>query len=231
MNNALETLISNTLTESNELTVAKVIFRLLVAVVIGALIGNERARHGRAAGMRTHIIVCIGSAITAMTGVFVNQQFGGGDVLRIAAQVISGVGFLGAGMIILKNGNIVTGLTTAAGVWTTATIGIALGYGFYAGAITAAVLFFIVITTFTRLEKDKRNKAQIMYVEISDINRVNEILDKVKAKIPVPNNPVVVPSKSGITGYVGLNIMLNHHFEIIPEEFLQIEGVVFVVEE
>lgn len=211
--------------------IEQVIFRLLLAVIIGALIGNERARHGRAAGMRTHIIVCIGSAITAMTGVWVNMTFGGGDVLRIAAQVISGVGFLGAGMIILKNGNIVTGLTTAAGVWTTATIGIALGYGFYTGAITAAVLFFVVITTFTHLEKDKRNKAQIMYIEINDVNRVNEILNKVKEKITVPNNPVIVPSKSGIGGYVGLNIMLNQHFEVIPEDFLQIDGIVFVVEE
>lgn len=213
------------------MTIYQVLFRLLLAVVIGTLIGNERARHGRAAGMRTHIIVCIGSAMTAMTGVFVNQTFGGGDVLRIAAQVISGVGFLGAGMIILKNGSIVTGLTTAAGVWTTATIGIAVGYGFYSGAIVAALIFFVVITLFTRLEKDKRNKAQIIYIEINDVTRVNEILDAIKGKITVPNNPVVVPSKSNIDGYVGLNIMLNQHFEVIPEDFLQIDGVVFVVEE
>lgn len=213
------------------MTVYQVLFRLVLAVVIGALIGYERGRHGRAAGMRTHIIVCIGSAVTAMTGIFVNQTFGGGDVLRIAAQVISGVGFLGAGMIILKNGNIVTGLTTAAGVWTTATLGIALGYGFYSGAFIGAALFFIVITTFIRLEKDKRNKAQILYLEINDVKRVNEILDAVKDKITVPNNPVVVPSKSNIDGYVGLNIMLNQHFEVIPEDFLQIDGVVFAVEE
>lgn len=211
--------------------IEQVVFRLLIAVVIGALIGNERARHGRAAGMRTHIIVCIGSAITAMTGVWVNTTFDGGDVLRIAAQVISGVGFLGAGVIILKNGNIVTGLTTAAGVWTTATIGIALGYGFYSGAIIAAVLFFFVITTFTHLEKDKRHKAQILYFEIDDIYRLNTILEKIKEKITVPNNPVIVPPKSSTNGYVGLNIILNQHFEVIPEDFLEIEGVVFALEE
>ena len=213
------------------MTVYQVLFRLLLAVIIGTLIGYERGRHGRAAGMRTHIIVCIGSAITAMTGIFVNETFGGGDVLRIAAQVISGVGFLGAGMIILKNGNIVTGLTTAAGVWTTATIGIALGYGFYWGAVFGAALFFVVITTFTRLEKDKRNKAQILYIEINDAARVNEVLNAVKEKISVPNNPVIVPSKSNIHGYIGLNIMLHQHFEVVPEEFLKIDGVVFAVEE
>ena len=211
--------------------IEQVVFRLLIAVVIGAFIGNERARHGRAAGMRTHIIVCIGSAITAMTCVWVNASFGGGDVLRVAAQVISGVGFLGAGVIILKNGNIVTGLTTAAGVWTTATIGIALGYGFYSGAIIAAVLFFFVITTFTHLEKNKRHKAQILYLEINDLYRLNTILEKIKEKIPVPNTPVIVPPKSNTNGYLGINIILNQHFEIIPQDFLGIEGVVFALEE
>ncbi len=213
------------------MTIYQVLFRLLLAVAIGTLIGYERGRHGRAAGMRTHIIVCIGSALTAMTGIFVSQTFGVEDVLRIAAQVVSGIGFLGAGMIILKNGNVITGLTTAAGVWTTATVGIALGYGFYWGAVTAAVLFFIAITTFTYLEKDKRNKSQILYIEINDVSRVNEILNSVSTKITVSHTPVVVPSKSGNTGFVGLSIILNQHFEFVPEEFLEINGVVFVIEE
>ena len=105
------------------------VMRALAAVVIGGLLGSERARHGRAAGMRTHILVCLGSCMTAMTSMFVHSFLGSGDVFRIPAQVVSGIGFLGAGMIILKSNNIITGLTTAAGVWTTATIGVALGYG------------------------------------------------------------------------------------------------------
>ena len=96
----------------------------------GSLIGSERARHGRAAGMRTHILVCLGACMTSMTSMYVADILGSdGDVFRIPAQVISGIGFLGAGMIILKSNNMITGLTTAAGVWTTATIGVALGYG------------------------------------------------------------------------------------------------------
>ena len=103
------------------------VLRSLAAVVIGGLIGSERARHGRAAGMRTHILVCLGACMTSMTSMFVSDVLGNnGDVFRIPAQVVSGIGFLGAGMIILKNNNIITGLTTAAGVWTTATIGVAL---------------------------------------------------------------------------------------------------------
>ncbi|MBQ8532901.1 MAG: MgtC/SapB family protein, partial [Clostridia bacterium] len=95
-----------------------------IPLIASALIGSERARHGRAAGMRTHIIVCLGSALTSMISIFVSDITGNdGDVLRISAQVISGIGFLGAGMIILKNNNVITGLTTAAGVWTTSIIG------------------------------------------------------------------------------------------------------------
>ena len=107
------------------------IIRSLAAVLIGSLIGSERARHGRAAGMRTHILVCLGSCMTSMISMYISQTLGVGDVLRMPAQVISGIGFLGAGMIILKPNNVITGLTTAAGVWTTATIGIAVGYGYY----------------------------------------------------------------------------------------------------
>ena len=99
----MKTLIINTIISS------------LAAVIIGGLIGSERARHGRAAGMRTHILVCLGSCMTAMTSMYVSQTLGVGDVLRLPAQVISGIGFLGAGMIILKPNNVITGLTTAAG--------------------------------------------------------------------------------------------------------------------
>ena len=93
------------------------VFRIFLAVLLGGIIGLERGHHGRAAGLRTHILVCLGSALTSMMSVYVSQILGnGGDILRIPAQVISGIGFLGAGMIILKNNNVITGLTTAAGV-------------------------------------------------------------------------------------------------------------------
>ena len=92
------------------------VLRSLAAVIIGGLIGSERARHGRAAGMRTHILVCLGTCMTSMTSMFVSDALGNnGDVFRIPAQMVSGIGFLGAGMIILKSNNIITGLTTAAG--------------------------------------------------------------------------------------------------------------------
>ena len=112
-----------------------------IPLIAGVLIGSERARHGRAAGMRTHIIVCLGSALTSMISIFVSDITGnGGDVLRISAQVISGIGFLGAGMIILKNNNVITGLTTAAGVWTTSIIGMAAAVAAYDSGVKDVVI-------------------------------------------------------------------------------------------
>ncbi|MBQ0083828.1 MAG: MgtC/SapB family protein [Clostridiales bacterium] len=138
------------------ITVTDILIRTVMAVVLGGLIGNERARHGRAAGMRTHILVCLGAAMTSMTSIFVSSLGIEGDFFRISAQVVSGIGFIGAGMIILKNGNIITGLTTAAGVWTTGTIGIAVGYGFYWGALIVAAMFLITIILFARFEKKEK---------------------------------------------------------------------------
>ena len=158
--------------------------RSFAAVVIGGLIGSERARHGRAAGMRTHILVCLGSCMTSMTSMFVVDMVGNsGDVFRIPAQVVSGIGFLGAGMIILKNNNMITGLTTAAGVWTTATIGVALGYGYYVGAVAVTVLFLSTIVLFARFER-KCKSAEVIYIEIDDAHKVNEVLKNLKQQSP-----------------------------------------------
>ena len=155
----------------------RVIFNLLLSVVIGGLIGNERGRHGRAAGMRTHIIVCLGAALTSMMSVYMNKVVGdSGDVFRISAQVVCGVGFLGAGMIILKNNSVITGLTTAAGIWTTSIIGIAIGYGFYIGAIAAAVFCLGATVLLSKLEKG-RQFLIVYYIEIDDMYKTNEVID------------------------------------------------------
>ena len=158
---------------NNEIFV--IVFKVSLAVLISGIIGAERGRHGRSAGMRTHILVCLGSTLTAMTGLYIQQIVGTGDVMRISAQVISGVGFLGAGMIIHRNGNIVTGLTTAAGVWSVATIGIAIGYGDYFGALIATVAFLFAVIVFAKFESRKR-KIGVVYVEIDDMKLVNKII-------------------------------------------------------
>ena len=118
-------------------------FRLLLAAVFGGCIGAERGRHGRPAGLRTHTLVSVGACISMMIGLYCVEKIGFNvDPLRIAAQVVSGIGFLGAGTIISDQNAHITGLTTAAGLWTTACIGLAIGLGFYLGAVMS---FFIIL--------------------------------------------------------------------------------------
>ena len=209
----------------------KVIFRLVLAVIAGGLIGDERQRHGRAAGMRTHILVCMGATLTALIGVYLDEMTGGnGDIGRISAQVISGIGFLGAGMIIVKNNNIISGLTTAAGVWTTSIIGIAIGYGFYYGAIAATVLFMIAIVFFTKLEK-KKNTTEILYVEIDDMYKANQVVKEIEKKMESTITHNMVPAKSRNTNHLGIHLIMEKKsgFDILT--LCEIENVVFVEEE
>ena len=115
-----------------------VIFRILLATLVGGFIGSERGSHGRAAGLRTHILVCVGAAMTTLTGVYAMVELNSiGDPMRLGAQVISGIGFLGAGTIMVRNHSHITGLTTAAGLWATACLGLAIGAGFYLAVIPA----------------------------------------------------------------------------------------------
>ena len=212
------------------MTIVQVAVRAILAVIIGGLIGTERAKHGRAAGMRTHILVCLGAMLTAMIGVYANAEFGGGDIMRISAQVVSGVGFLGAGMIILKNGNVITGLTTAAGVWTTATIGMALGYGFYEGALIVAFLFLATVILFAKLERRKKS-FEIVYVECDDMYRLNALLEDLKGVIKTDYATHIVSSKSGKDGNIGIHIVINGKSLNNFDDILKLKNVVYVTDE
>ena len=212
------------------MSIEQIILRLFLSVLIGGLMGTERGRHGRAAGMRTHILVCLGATITALTGLYVNNVVQSSDVMRLAAQVISGVGFLGAGMIVLKNGNIVKGLTTAAGVWATATIGIALGYGFYIGAGVGAAFFLISTTFFGLLEKRKRH-LEAIYAELDDMSVLNQTLEKISVLFPQKPDFEVVAPKSGKSGNIGIIINTDNRFAADIKNIIEIENVLFAVED
>lgn len=205
--------------------------RSAAAVVIGCLIGCERVRHGRAAGMRTHILVCLGACMTSLTGVYVNNILGiNGDVFRIPAQVVSGIGFLGAGMIILKSNNVIKGLTTAAGIWTTGTIGIALGYGFYSGAVIVTFLFIGTITLFAKFER-KNKSTEIIYIEIDNAYRLNEILEELEKIIPETFSYQISAPKSNCSGNVGINLAVNKFVKIDTEVILKLPNIVFAIED
>ena len=209
----------------------KSIIRITLSVIVGVLIGSERAKHGRAAGMRTHALVALGACLTSLMSVYVSDILGaGGDIMRISAQVISGIGFLGAGMIIIKNNDIITGLTTAAGVWTTSIIGISIGYGFYLGAIVTTVLFLISIVIFTRFEKEKRS-TEMVYVELDNLYKTNETMDAITKKINSEITFSVISPKSGTEGNLGLIVTISNQIKFDITCLCEIEHVVFVVEE
>lgn len=209
-----------------------VLVRLLLAVIAGGVIGSERGRHGSPAGFRTHILVCLGSAMTALCSAYVNLAAGlGGDIFRISAQVISGIGFLGAGIILVRNNTSIAGLTTAAGMWVTASIGIAFGFGFYEGAIAATVICVVTAALLTKVEH-RRKRALHFYAEIRDTSKIQDVLDRIGEILEGDMVFEATPPKSGLPGSVGFNVTTSpkHSFESIKHALYEIEGISFVVQ-
>jgi putative Mg2+ transporter-C (MgtC) family protein len=126
---------------------------LVLAAALGFFIGLEREFRGQAAGERTHALVCLGSAAFALLS---GWAFPGGDTSRVAAGVMTGIGFLGAGMILKKEGERIEGLTTAAGIWAVGSIGVAIGVGMYLLGIVTAVLVGLILTAESVLKLDER---------------------------------------------------------------------------
>lgn len=135
-----------------ELSVIDIICRVVLSLVIGGIIGMERGIKNHAAGFRTYMLVCLGASLVMMTNQYICMIFSNGDPSRLGAQVISGVGFLGAGTILITKDNRVKGLTTAAGLWSAACIGLAIGIGFYQGAIVVGVAVIMIMTAFQKLD-------------------------------------------------------------------------------
>ena len=209
--------------------------RLVLCVIVGGLIGMERGRQGRAAGMRTHILVCMGAALAAMMGFYITEILElDGDPMRIAAQVISGIGFLGVGTIMLKGRFQITGLTTAAGLWCAAAIGLALGAGFYEGALIAFALSVATVTFLHKLEYKlvKRYRRFGIYVEIESDKDVRDTIDAIAKMHDVSDIQVTLP-RSGTSGNVGIELNVHTSTET-PEEvtlkFEKLEQVVFAIE-
>ena len=213
-----------------EFNTASVLIRVFLAVIAGGVIGSERGRHGRAAGFRTHILVCLGGAMTALLSLYAIKVAGRtGDIFRISASVVSGIGFLGAGIILVKHNSTVAGLTTAAGMWVTATIGVAFGYGFYGGAILATVICIVNAALLTKIEH-KRIQALRFYVEVDDIEKIQGVLNGIRAIIEDAFIETF-PAKSGLPGCVGFEVTTAYkpNVEEIREKLSKIDGVHFVV--
>ncbi len=143
------------------------IIRILLAAVLGSIIGLERGRKHRPAGVRTHTLVCVASALVMVTNEQLMLAHGTGDPVRMGAQVISGIGFLGAGTILTDRQNRIKGLTTAAGLWASACIGLAVGGGFYIGGIVAAILILVIFTKLVDVEQHLVLRSRVMDLNVS----------------------------------------------------------------
>jgi len=129
------------------------LFRLLLAALLGGIMGLERTRKRREAGFRTYMLVALGAAMTMIVGEMVVERVGYGDATRIAAQAVSGIGFIGAGSIIVSRSNRVMGLTTAAGIWVSVTVGLAVGSGYYIGGVAVVVISIIITILGEKLQE------------------------------------------------------------------------------
>lgn len=213
-----------------------IIIRLTLAVILGGFVGLERERHSRAAGLRTHILVCLGAALTTLIGQFDMLYIPGytGDPMRIGAQVISGIGFLGAGTILSKGRFQITGLTTAAGLWTTASIGLALGIGFYEGAVIGTLLVALTMTILSKFDSHviERSRKFRVYIETGDINRINELIAMLKRDYHARDLQVTTP-RSGISDNAGIEATVKISQENSQEKVLksltEAEDIIFAL--
>ncbi|MBQ3592641.1 MAG: MgtC/SapB family protein [Clostridia bacterium] len=222
---------------SGELSIAAVLFRFFISFLLSGIIGFERSRHGRPAGLRTHIIVCLGSTMTALIGQYTCLVMGfSSDPMRVSAQVISGIGFLGAGTILIRGRNHVTGLTTAAGLWTTACIGIATGLGFYSGAVICAIIFFLSAGALTRVETIGKNGKNIIrvYLECDDASVTNAVLDILTGPDYGLYAVEITPPRTGIANHLGIEAIMpipkNSDRKELVDGLAQNDHILFAVE-
>ena len=162
-----------------DVTLLSVAVRMLLAVLCGGAIGIEREYKRRPAGFRTHILICLGAAMTTLTSQYLYLVMGlFTDMARLGAQVVAGIGFIGAGTIIVTRRQRVKGLTTAAGLWTAAIVGLAIGAGFYEGGIATTLLVLLAELVFSRLEyRILANAPEInLYIEYRDRATLDELL-------------------------------------------------------
>lgn len=219
-----------------EINLISIIVRFIFALVCGGAIGLERGRRGRAAGFRTHILVCLGSAMATMIGQYIVEILHfDGDPARLGAQVISGIGFLGVGTILVTGKTHVRGLTTAAGLWSTATVGLAIGIGFYEAAIICTLLLCFTIIVLQYLDHlFFINRVDIdVYIEIDNLNLINGVIKNIMTKGYNIHNIEIKPSRSG-KDTIGLEATIEskqrkNRYDIIYD-ISQIENILVILE-
>ena len=219
-----------------EVTYLAIILRIFAALLIGGLIGMERGMKNRPAGLRTYMLVCTGACLIMLTNQYIFQVFGTGDPVRMGAQVVSGIGFLGGGTIIVTRRSQIKGLTTAAGLWSAAAVGLALGIGFYEAAIAGGFAIFVAMTLLQKLDNKMHSNTKRMdvYVELDGSVALGDFLRQLRDQDLAVSNVQRETSPDKDTGSRAYSATLTakkryHHEEMI-EVINGINGVMFLEE-
>jgi putative Mg2+ transporter-C (MgtC) family protein len=209
-----------------------VLIRLLLSAACGASIGMERTKKGRAAGLRTYSMVCLGATVVMMTGIALYERVGAGDPSRLGAQVVSGIGFLGAGAIIVTGYHEIRGLTTAAGLWVTACIGLAVGAGYYIPAILACVIIVGVMVFGSPVQHwiEYRSHRMRLLVFFDDPDSPSEFFPfGKKMNIELHDVETITSNNSGRIGMVfAVSFPSNIKHETVMDYLMTAPGVHFI---
>lgn len=170
--------------ELRELTYISIVVRITVALALGGILGLERELKHRPAGLRTYMLVCVGACMIMLVNQYIYQIYGTGDPVRMGAQVVSGIGFLGAGTIVVTRYSQIKGLTTAAGLWTSAAVGLTVGIGFYEAALVGVFAIFITLTLLGGLDNRIHSKTRYfnVYVELPKMTSLRNFLNAIREK-------------------------------------------------
>ena len=225
----------NAILSSTEITSSTALVRLLISFVLGASIGLERQYRRREAGLRTFTLICLGSTAAMLISIWIPQSypnFLNGDPGRIAAQVLSGIGFLGAGAIIQSKGS-VYGLTTAACIWVVSGVGLAVGAGYYIIAVFASLLVYIILEILSQMDSwlVPTDNIMIKIRMINDSEKIKEVYNALlKLGLKSKNFSVVFVSED----IVELNILMFNPHKLklaeISTYFTSMEGVIKSIE-
>jgi putative Mg2+ transporter-C (MgtC) family protein len=219
-----------------EVTYLSVILRPLCALVIGGIIGLERGMKNRPAGMRTYMLVCVGACLIMLTNQYLYQVAQSGDPMRLGAQVVSGIGFLGAGTIVVTRHNQIKGLTTAAGLWAAAGVGLALGVGFYEAALVVGFLVFSVLTLLQRWDNQMRSKTKTMevYIEFSEKTNLGNLIREIRGmnveiqNVQLENEYVTDETARAIIATLKFAKRSEH--SLMLKKLYKLEGVIYLEE-
>ena len=217
-----------------EVTYIAIAIRIAVAVILGGIIGLERGLKNRPAGLRTYMLVCVGACLIMVTNQYIYQVFGTGDPVRMGAQVVSGIGFLGAGTIVVTKRNQIKGLTTAAGLWAAAAVGLSVGIGLYEAAVIGGAVIFIVLSLIHSWDNRMRQNSKIVeiYVELTRAINLGDFLRKAREMDLEIENIQTEQDGAVEEGRRSYIIMLKakrkRNHEILYQNIRDIEGVAYV---